>query len=359
MKTVLVLATVVAMLHAKSYKMETRSSGSLIARLIKDNLYHKYLENHRFHRTQVHKKGSQPIMDHHDYFYLANITFGTPGQTVSLMMDTSSSNLWVIDAACNTDACNGRFNVPYTRHKFDSTKSSTFSTTNNTIFLQQQYGSCTGILVNDTVSFADLTIDQQEFADIADMDGYLPSRPFDGVFGLGWPAVASGEVSPPMQNILPNLDAPLFTIWMDRKAALNATESPGLITYGAIDTTNCQSDLNYVPLSSEVYWQFNIEGFSVGSFSESGHGVVSADTSMSLIGAPGYIVDAVVSQTGAQFDIMYGFYKVDCSTMKTQPDLVFSINGFKYNIPPEEYLFDYGIEEGKVRALALAQKFLY
>uniref|UniRef100_A0A0K0DFK4 Peptidase A1 domain-containing protein n=1 Tax=Angiostrongylus cantonensis TaxID=6313 RepID=A0A0K0DFK4_ANGCA len=472
MKTALVLATVVAMLHAKSYKMETHSSGSLIARLIKDDLYHKHLENQRFYRTQVLKKGSQPIMNHHDNFYLANITVGTPdelslsyvilrkpmtvffcqlktiaehfcnehlerkpleqfffsfeipsdqyhinvglaketsvlGQTVSLMIDTSSSNLWVIDAACNTDVCNGRFDVPYTRHKFDSTKSSTFSTTNNTIFIPNKYGSCTGILVNDTVSFAGnslvryqlnddiklkglihqmgidrlflannsavkqliswkrirfklqnwkvvadisnsgLTIDQQEFANVASMDGYLPTSPLDGIFGLGWPVVASGEVTPPMQNILPNLDAPLFTIWMDRRAASKAAGSPGLITYGAIDTTNCQSGVNYVPLSSEAYWQFNIEGFSVGSFSESRSGQVSADTSMSWIGAPGYIVDAVVSQTGAQFDIMYGFFKVDCSTMKTQPDLVFSINGFKYNIPPKEYLFDYGIEKGQ------------
>ncbi|KAJ1370525.1 hypothetical protein KIN20_032259 [Parelaphostrongylus tenuis] len=47
---------------------------------------------------------------------------------------------------------------------------------------------------------------------------------------------------------------------------LNA--NPGLITFGAIDTVNCHSDINYVPLTSETYWQFAIDGFSIGNYSE-------------------------------------------------------------------------------------------
>ncbi|KAJ1370537.1 hypothetical protein KIN20_032273 [Parelaphostrongylus tenuis] len=184
-----------------------------------------------------------------------------------------------------------------------------------------------------------------------DMDGLYPNLPLDGVFGLGWPVVATGEVIPPMQDLLPSLDEPLFTVWMDRKAASSAVANPGLITFGAVDTTNCQSDVTYVPLSSEAYWQFNIEGFSIGNFSETGPGEVSLDTSMIYIGAPGYVVDAVIDRTGAEFDIIYGFYKVHCSTMKTQPDLVFTINGVKYSVPSEEYVFDFGLGEERTVSL--------
>lgn len=42
----------------------------------------------------------------------------------------------------------------------------------------------------------------------------------------------------------------------------------GLITYGALDTKNCDATVNYVPLSAETYWQFPIDGFSIGTYSE-------------------------------------------------------------------------------------------
>ncbi|KAJ1374055.1 Inositol hexakisphosphate and diphosphoinositol-pentakisphosphate kinase [Parelaphostrongylus tenuis] len=99
--------------------------------------------------------------------------------------------------------------------------------------------------------------------------------------------------------------------------------SGGLITYGAVDTTNCDHHVNYVYLTSEN---------------------VISDTGTSWIGAPSYIVNAVVNQTGAQLNYEYGFYTVLCSTMLTQPDLEFSINGVKYNVISEEYIIDLGLD---------------
>ncbi|KAJ1365930.1 hypothetical protein KIN20_026414 [Parelaphostrongylus tenuis] len=114
MKTVLVLATLVAALYGKVYKMEARSAGSLIARLIKNierrrvlptdesvGTNHVYravqepqslpdhmtriisittiLEERNSRRAQI-KKDSEPIMDYYDDFYTGNITVGTPGE---------------------------------------------------------------------------------------------------------------------------------------------------------------------------------------------------------------------------------------------------------------------------------------
>ncbi|KAJ1357689.1 Inositol hexakisphosphate and diphosphoinositol-pentakisphosphate kinase [Parelaphostrongylus tenuis] len=218
MKTLLVLVTIVAMIHGKMYKMEARSSGSLIARLIKTNLYHKYLENLNFRRFQVHKKGSQPIMDYYDTVYTVNATVGTPGQSVALCLDTGSSNLWVIDASCTTDACDGVPGDIHTRRKFNTTASSTFSKeTSVTYGITCGDGLCRGKLAKDTVSFADLTIKQQQFLDADDVDGSIGDMPFDGVLGLAWSVLAIENVTTPMQNLLPTLDAPIFTVWFDRK----------------------------------------------------------------------------------------------------------------------------------------------
>ncbi|KHJ81959.1 hypothetical protein OESDEN_18351, partial [Oesophagostomum dentatum] len=139
MKTILVLAALVAVLYAKTYRMETRSTGSLRARLIAANLYQKFLEEEHLRRAQILASGSQPFIDYADDFYLGNVTLGTPPQNTQLVLDTGSSNLWVIDAACKTNACNGEKGSGYTKHKFDTTKSSTFTKETRTFSIQ--YGS--------------------------------------------------------------------------------------------------------------------------------------------------------------------------------------------------------------------------
>ncbi|ETN77166.1 hypothetical protein RB195_015627 [Necator americanus] len=347
MRTLVVLAALVAVLYAKTFTMETRSSGSLRARLIAANLYQKFLEDEHLRRAQILASGSQPFIDYADDFYLGNVTLGTPPQTTTLVLDTGSSNLWVIDAACKTAACNGEPNSGYTKHKFDTTKSSTFTKETRTFSIQYGSGSCNGYLGTDTISFGGLTIKTQEFGVATHLAAVFGYQPVDGILGLGWPALAVDSVVPPMQNLLSTLDQPLFTVWMDRKLTISNGGNAGLITYGAIDTKNCQSQINYVPLSAETYWQFPIQGFSIGSYSESKKEQVISDTGTSWIGAPTTAVNAVVKQTGAKYDSLNELYTVDCSTMKTQPDLIFTINGVTYNVPSVEYVLDLGLGNGK------------
>ncbi|KAJ1374062.1 Inositol hexakisphosphate and diphosphoinositol-pentakisphosphate kinase [Parelaphostrongylus tenuis] len=44
---------------------------------------------------------------------------------------------------------------------------------------------------------------------------------------------------------------------------------------------------------------------------------------------------------------MNKFYTVNCSTTRSEPDLVFVINGIKYSVPPEEYVLDIGVGGGQ------------
>ncbi|KAJ1365928.1 Inositol hexakisphosphate and diphosphoinositol-pentakisphosphate kinase [Parelaphostrongylus tenuis] len=121
----------------------------------------------------------------------------------------------------------------------------------------------------------------------------------------------------------------------------------GMITFGAVDTTNCDLDVNYVPLTSESYWQFSIDGFAIGRSSAEKKEDVISDTGTSFIGAPSCVMEAVVRRTNAQYDYENQLYVVDCSTMKTQPDAEFTINGVKYNITSEEYILDLELGNGK------------
>jgi hypothetical protein len=319
------------------------SGPSLKAKMIREGTWaahRKALEK------QILASGNQPLIDYYDDFYLSNITLGTPPQTFTIVPDTGSSNLWVIDATkCKAQACNGYPNSGYTKHLFDPTKSSTYKADGQAFSIQYGSGSCNGILGIDVFSVAGISYATQKFglaSSIADVFGY---QPIDGIMGLGWPALAVDNVVPPMQNLMSTLDKPLFSVWMDRKQKVSMGGNAGLITYGAIDTSNCDAQVSYVKLSSMTYWQFAMTGFTMGSYSNMKSVQVISDTGTSWLGGPQADIAAIVKQTKAQYDFEDGLYYVPC-TQTGLPDITLTIGGMKYTIPSTEYVIDLELGNG-------------
>uniref|UniRef100_A0A1I8AR76 Peptidase A1 domain-containing protein n=1 Tax=Steinernema glaseri TaxID=37863 RepID=A0A1I8AR76_9BILA len=113
--------------------------------------FSKYQELLRLKSSNLAKVG-QVVNDYTDTQYIGNITIGTPGQTFAVVLDTGSANLWIPDATCGQGG--GNNNCPdycsdpticqiicdpscctqqpvfaaacATKHKFDSSKSSTY-----------------------------------------------------------------------------------------------------------------------------------------------------------------------------------------------------------------------------------------
>jgi hypothetical protein len=350
MKTLILVAVLVAGLSAmvipqqKSgvHRVPLGKTASLKAKLIKEGKWAKVLEGFKNKAS-----GSQPFIDYYDDFYLANVTTGTPPQPFTIVPDTGSSNYWIIDVKCNTQACQGYPDSGYTKSRFDPSKSSTFSAQPGTPFsIQYGSGACSGNLATDVLSFAGLSYAKQVFGlseTIADVFGY---QPIDGIMGLGWPALAVDNVVPPMQNLLPTLTKPLFTVWLDRIVPMTQdTPNGGLITYGDIDMSNCDSTFNYVPLSSKTYWQFAVDKFTVGSYSIGKSQQVISDTGTSWLGGPQNGINDIVQATNAQYDPVNQVYFVPC-TQTGLPDIVFTIGGMPYAIPSAEYVLDLGLGGG-------------
>lgn len=347
MRTLILLAAVAAVLYAEVFRMQTRKSPSNIARMIKAGTYRDFLAQ-KHARRAVLASGSQPFLDYYDDFYLGNMSLGTPPQQfTNIVLDTGSSNLWVIDAACKSQACKGYPDSGYTKNQYDSSKSSTWVKDGQRFSIQYGSGSCSGYLGDDTCSFGGLTIKDQKFGvsqTIAEVFGY---QPVDGILGLGWPSLAVDKVVPPMQNLLDQLDQPIFTVWMDRvKDHIPMGENAGLITYGALDPVNCDATVTYTPLSSTTYWQFPIDGFAVGSYNAAKKDQVISDTGTSWIGAPSAAIQGVVKATNAQYDFSNELYYVKCSQMEQLPDLVFTISGQKYNVKSVHYVVDLELGNG-------------
>jgi hypothetical protein len=356
MKTLFLVAALVAGLSAMVlpkakpgvFTIEMKSSPSLRAKLIKEGKWQKVLKD-------LHSKagsGSQPFIDYYDDFYLANVTSGTPPQQFQIVPDTGSSNYWLISSNCMSQACQGYPDSGWTKNRFDSSKSSTFSSQPGTPFsIQYGSGSCNGNLATDVIAFAGLSYATQVFGlstSIADVFGY---QPIDGIMGLGWPALAVDNVVPPMQNLLPSLTMPVFTVWLDRKTQISMGGSGGLITYGALDATNCKGNWAYVPLSSKTYWQFAVDSFTVGSYTIGKSQQVISDTGTSWLGGPQNGINDIVQATGATYDSFNQLYTVPC-TKTGLPDIVFTIGGMKYNIPQAEYVLDLELGNGECAVTA-------
>jgi hypothetical protein len=288
---------------------------------------------------------SDTLMDYYEEIYMANITLGTPPQTFQVIMDTGSSNLWVIDSACKTAECIGYPYSGYKKKHYDSTKSSTaVANKGQTFNIAYGTGSANGYQATDTLQFAGVTVANQGFAVITGMTDVFAWVQMDGIFGLGFPSLSVNSIATPMQNAQSQLTQPIFSVWLDRHVKPSAGVAGGSITFGSLDSTHCDAAWNYVPLAVEAWWTFRIDSFAVGTvYSEPGPQIVISDTGTSFLGMPlkpfTQLVTAVAAKNIGKYVTGYDEWVVPCDATGL-PNITFTIGGIAYNIPPAQYVLD-------------------
>ncbi|CCD67829.1 Peptidase A1 domain-containing protein [Caenorhabditis elegans] len=297
-------------------------------------------EGRELARLQQLSTGNESIYDHFDEYYTVSVRIGTPAQHFEVALDTTSSNLWVFGVECKSQSCQGHRIREYNR-----TASSTFIAGTSNFVLPFNDGDVSGDLGKDNIQFAGSKIQNQDFGIGTDATR-LSGVTFDGVLGLGWPATALNGTSTTMQNLLPQLDQPLFTTYFTKSSVHNGTVG-GEITFGAIDTTHCQSQINYVRLAYDSLWSYSIDGFSFGNYSRNQTDTAIPDTTSSYTGVPNLVLAEIVIATGAQYDWNHQAYTLPCSSTATLPDLVFTIGGNSYNVRAVEYVVNLNLPNGQ------------
>jgi hypothetical protein len=81
---------------------------------------------------------------------------------------------------------------------------------------------------------------------------------FDGILGLGFPAIAVGGVTPVFDMMYQQglVKHNLFAFWLNRD--LNGQSVGGEITFGGLDPDHYEKPITYAPLTAETYWQFEV-----------------------------------------------------------------------------------------------------
>ncbi|KAE9372441.1 acid protease [Stipitochalara longipes BDJ] len=291
--------------------------------------------------------------------YIATAKVGTPAQTVTFLIDTGSSDVWMLSSTADlctdpdlqiqdqTGGCSSTFNAQ---------KSTTYNLTDEgafTITYADQTGS-SGDYIKDTLSIGGVTIKALE------MGLAYNSSSSTGVMGIGYslneasddprtepdpftyPSIIETMVSQGLIN------TKAYSLYLDDLEA-----SSGSIIFGGYDTTKYQGTLSQLPIVGEplgngtsVYQEFGVAMSAVGisgktltnsSFAD----VAILDSGTALTYVAPDLMKLIIKDLGAVDDTKNteNIY-VDCKLRNASTIFDFSFGGATIGVPASEMIFD-------------------
>lgn len=196
------------------------------------------------------------------YLYYANVTAGTPAQSVMLQIDTGSSDVWM--SATNATYCTGRNGAENcVGGTFNSATSSTFKYVNDlfNITYVDMTGSV-GDYFTDVLRIGGVTVTGQQ------MGLAIDTTIGTGILGIGYPSDEAickpsgcpGQYPTMVQNMVSQklINTQAYSLWLDDLQA-----STGSVLFGGVDTAKYMGSLATLPVQPDTYAQGLIDSFTV------------------------------------------------------------------------------------------------
>ncbi|KAI0748003.1 acid protease [Daedaleopsis nitida] len=220
---------------------------------------------YRVPRTQMAKlpgsnlHGDLSLTNGNEFAYLVQIDIG--GQDFMVLLDTGSSDLWVVSSDCMAEDCSG---VP----KYN--KSASLSLADVPFHLNYLMGNVTGVVGSDTVTVGDFQVSSQIFAMANATSGLgLSGTGNSGIMGLAFAAEAS-IADTTGRTLADNL----FSAFNDTSRfftfKLGRGEDDSSFTIGELDPTYVSStaDLTLHPVfpsggSLFDYWKLPLQSLTI------------------------------------------------------------------------------------------------
>ncbi len=272
--------------------------------------------------------GLVPIHNFMNAQYYGPVEVGTPPQTLNVIYDTGSSNLWIPSVDCPSCGAHPRYNAK---------ASSTYEEDGREFRIEYGSGPVSGHFSKDVVSLGGLQV-EQVFAEAQDVSGlgmaYMFGK-FDGILGCGWDTISINKIPTPMQTLFADgkIKENLFSFYLSKQAGVD-----GALYLGEIDKTKFQGPIQWVPLNSETYWQVKLSSMSLdGKEFKSVSPRAILDTGTSLLAGPTEDVRRIAKAAGAT-PISDRQYIIDCK--KPLPALTFVLEDTPFTL--EDYRIDAG-----------------
>lgn len=265
--------------------------------------------------------------DGNDYSYFSVVTFGSEGQKMWMLLDTGAANTWVMSSDCKTKACQ-------IHNTFGSEDSNTLTVTDADWDVTYGTGSVSGVVVQDSMSFAGFDLSLEFGSATITSDDFL-NYPMDGILGLGL-SKPNAHISTVMKAMADEkfLDKNIVGINLQRNSD---GAKDGQITFGAIDESKFSGEVTYTDIIPNNYkWEIPIDDAIVDGTPAKFKGKSAlVDTGTSFMLLPREDAKLLHSLIPDAVEDGKENFKVPCSTTTS---VEISISGTKYTISHKDYV---------------------
>lgn len=279
--------------------------------------------------------GKVVIKELEDAQYYGPITIGTPPQSFEVIFDTGSSNLWVPSKNCSDCGLH---------HKYDPSKSSTYIPNGTAWSILYGSGPVSGFLSGDVVNVGGVSVPAAVFAEVDNATGlglaYSIGK-FDGILGMGFQSISVDNIPTIFQQMVAEgaLDAPIFGVYLEN------TGQNGELALGFADTAHYTGTPVYVPVTSETYWESQLNSVSVGSLVFAETPKVIFDTGTSLLAGPSADIKKLADAIGCKPLFLNPMeYTIPCTKVAGLPDMTFNIQAasgpVQFNLTATDYILN-------------------
>ncbi|KAH8835841.1 aspartic peptidase domain-containing protein [Flagelloscypha sp. PMI_526] len=275
--------------------------------------------------------------------YHVPIRVGTPPQSFNVVLDTGSSDLWLMSEQHTCISCSTGGSI----HLFDGSASSSLIAPNSSSSsccsaisqtqIEYDNGMVSGQAVNDTVTFGssgDLTVPSLRFlkANMYQSSQDILDETVSGVLGLAWP-ILSGTNSTTLWKGLyeaGKLTSPEMGVWFPRVDNRSSSAHVASVVMGGVNSTLYQGEIEYYDIPGigilkdtgiDTDWEMPLIDVTVQNQSiPIDHNIFNdlsgIDTALPLIGGPRESVEKIwaVVNGSQKSSTISGFWTFPCST---------------------------------------------
>ena len=204
-------------------------------------------------------------------------------------------------------------------------------------------GPVSGFFSETDVTVGGLTVKGQTFAEITNTKGLglaFAAAPWDGIMGMAYTSISVDGVTPVFQNLVQQkaVAEAVFAFYLSNEVSPPLPPLfKGELIIGGIDQNHYTGTLDYVPVSTEGYWEIKGDDFKFGNKSVSTAKNFVLDTGTSIMAGPKADVLALAKMVGAH-KLTAQEWTVPCNKVSSLPDVNIVINGKTYTLTPDDYV---------------------
>ncbi|GFO36821.1 cathepsin d [Plakobranchus ocellatus] len=296
--------------------------------------------------------------------YYGKINVGTPGQEFNVVFDNGPALMWILssrstshfnlqkhqkynNASSSTYKSKGTsFELKYSfekHQKYNNASSSTYKSKGTSFELKYSFGKVAGVMSQDSVSLAGLTIVNQTFGEAAANLDVFEDTVVDGIVGLGFRNMSRDKETNLLDNMVGQglLRTPVFSIYISR---LGRGDRPSYLTLGGANPDFFTGDFTFVDLSVPQRWQFRMDRIQLSNGKHTlENGGIQAEiqsTTPMIVGpyADVHNLNAKLRAKKTSRPGPYVLYELDCSNVDNLPDVEFIINGETLSLSSKDYV---------------------